>query len=333
MGMPMIFPGPTIDMLESGAEEKVVGFDSVIQRHITAFRKRLEQTIVGDGSGSVAYSATTISTLGTGQTFTGTTAASTTPGQTKGARWLRKNHFYQAINPSTGAVRGTFQVTAIGTTTATITLIQGSISTNDPIVEPGCYLKMPRGLGHLISKASRVLQGLSTANYLDANSPEVDLAGATCTPADFDAIKTALQMRNNEAGAENRLLCYCTYNAYSILKRQGWNLTIQSLTETTGIQKKYSDGDTMFILMTEMDEDRYYLFHADCIPNFETRALDTLDRDGLAWRMLFGDNGTGSDSWQKALACAFNPGILLPRGTGLIKRAATAGTQTEVLSY
>lgn len=333
MGMPIIFPGPTIDMLESGAEEKVTGFDNIIQQHVTAFKKRLEQTVPGDGTGSVAYSATTISTLGTGQTFTGTTAAATTPGQTKGARWLRKNHFYQAINPSTGAVRGTFQVTAIGTTTATITLIQGSISTNDPIVEPGCYLKMPRGWGHLISKTSRVLQGLSTANYLDLNSPEVDLAGATCTPADFDAVKTALQMRNNESGAENRLLCYCTYNAYSILKRQGWNLTIQSTTETTGIQKKYSDGDTMFVLMTEMDEDRYYLISPENIKNFETRSLDTLDRDGLVWRMLFGDNGTGSDSWQKALVAAYNPGIVLPRGSAYIKRAATAGTQTEVLSY
>lgn len=333
MGMPIIFPGPTMDMLESGSEEKVTSFDSIIQQHVTAFKKRLEQTVVGDGTGSVAYSATTISTLGTGQTFTGTTAAATTAGQTKGARWLRKNHFYQAIIAATGAVRGVFKVEAIGTTTATINLIWGSITTGDPIVEPGCYLKMPRGLAHLISKASRTLQGLATSTNIDLNSPEVDLASSTCTPADFDAVKTALQMRNNEAGAENRLLCYCTYNAYSILKRQGWNLTIQSLTETTGIQKKYSDGDTMFITMTEMDEDRYYLFHSETIPNFETKALDTLDRDGLVWRMLFGDNGTGSDSWQKALICAYNPGMVLPRGAAYIKRALTTGTQTEVLSY
>lgn len=333
MGMPMIFPGPTLDMLESGSEDKVVGFDSILQQHLTAFKKRLEQTIVGDGTGSVAYSATTISTLGTGQTFTGTTAAAATAGQTKGARWLRKGHFYQAIIAATGAVRGTFKVEAIGTTTATINLIQGSITTGDPIVEPGCYLKMPRGLAHLVSKASRTLQGLATANYLDLNSPEVDLNGATATPADFDAVKTALQMRSNEASAENQLLCFCTWNAYSILKRQGWNLTIQSTTVTTGIAKKYSDGDTMFILMTEMDEDRYYLVRADSILNFEAKELQTLDRDGLAWRMLFGDAGTGSDSWQKALIAAFNPGIVLPRGAALIKRAATAGTQTEVLSY
>lgn len=333
MGMPIIFPGPTLDMLESGSEEKVVGFDGILQQHLTAFKKRLEQTIPGDGTGSVAYSATTISTLGTGQTFTGTTAAAATAGQTKGARWLRKGYFYEAIIPATGAVRGTFKVEAVGTTTATINLISGSITTNDPIVEPGCYLKMPRGLAHLISKTSRTLQGLATASNIDLNSPEVDLAGATPTPADFDQAKTMLQMRSNESGAENRLICMCTYNFYSILKRQGWNLAIQGLAETKGVAKKYTDGDTLFVLSTEMDEDRAYLFNSDAIPMFEAKALDTLDRDGLTWRMLFGDNGTGSDSWQKALIAAFNPGIVAPKNAVVIKRAATAGTATEVLSY
>lgn len=333
LGMPMIFPGPTIDMLESGSEDKVVGFDRIIQDHITAFRKRLEQISVGDGTGSVAYAGATFSTLGTGQTFTGTTAASTTPGQTKGARWLRENHFYEAINPSTGAVRGTFKVEVKGTSTCTVNLLQGSVSSGDIIVEPGCYLKVPRGLGHLISKASRTLQGLATANDIDLNAPEVDLAGATCTPADFLTAKTKLQMRSNSSGAENRLQCHCTYNAYSILKAQGWNLTIQDTKTTTGIQSKYVDGDTMFILSTEMDEDRYYLYHSEALPMFETRALDTLDRDGLTWRMLFGDRGTGSDSWQRALTCAFNAGVIDPKGTVLIKRAGTTGTATEVNLY
>lgn len=333
MGMPMIFPGPTIDMMESGGEEKVTSFAQIIENHVTAFKKRLEQTVPGDGSGSVAYSATTISTLGTGQTFTGTTAAATTPGQTKGARWLRKNHFYQAIIPATGAVRGTFKVESVGTTTATINLIQGSITTNDPIVEPNCYLKMPRGLGHLISKTSRTLQGLNTALNIDLNSPEVDLNGATCTPADFGDAKTALQMRQNDAGAENRLLCYCTYNFYQMLARQGWNLTIQSTSETKGVARKYSDGDTIYLLSTEMDEDRAYLFNSSAIPLFETKSLQSLDRDNQKWRMLFGDNGTGSDSWQQALYAAYNPGIVAPNNAVVIKRANTTGSRTEVLSY
>lgn len=333
MGMPIIFPGPTMDMLQDGSEEKVTSFDSIIQQHVTAFKKRLEQTVPGDGTGSVAYSATTISTLGTGQTFTGTTAAATTAGQTKGARWLRKGHFYQATIPATGAVRGVFKVEAIGTVTATINLIWGSITTNDPIVEPGCYLKMPRGYAHLMSKASRTLQGLATASNIDLNSPEVDLANVTCTPADFDAAKGMLQARQNKETAGSRLLCACTFNGYNILKRQGWNLTIQSTDETKGIAAKYTDGDTTFVRSADMDEDRYYLFDPEVIPNFETKALDTLDRDGLVWRMLFGDAGTGSDSWQKALVTAFNPGITGPNAAVYIKRALTSGTQTQVLSY
>jgi hypothetical protein len=130
--------------------------------------------------------------------------------------------------------------------------------------------------------------------------------------------------------AENQLMCYCTSNFYSILKAQGWNLTIQSLTETTGVQKRYSDGDTAFVLMTDMDEDRAYLFRANALPNWEEKKLGVLNFDGQEWRMLFGDNGTGSDSYQRALGMAFQMGIVTPRRATYIKRALTTGTQTQV---
>lgn len=332
LAMPMIFAGPTINMLQSGAEDKVTSFGDVITQHVTEFKKRLEQITVGDGTGSMAYAATTVSTLGT-QTFTGETAASTVPGHTKGATWLRKNHFYQAIDVSTGLPRGTFQVTVpavAGAATCTVTLLQGSWSSGDPIVEPGCYLRVPKGLGFLISNVSRTLQGLSTAANPGLNSTEVDLASNLCTPATFNQVKTALQMRSNEMTAENQLLCYCTSNFYSILKAQGWNLTIQSLTETTGIQKRYSDGDTAFVLMTDMDEDRAYLFRANNMPMFEERKLGVLNFDGQEWRMLFGDNGTGSDSYQRALGMAYQAAILQGRRASYIKRALTTGTSTQV---
>ena len=332
LAMPMIFAGPTINMLQSGADDKVTSFGDVITQHVTEFKKRLEQIVVGDGTGSMAYAATTVSTLGS-QTFTGTTAASTTPGQTKGSSWLRKNHFYQAINTSTGLPRGTFQVTtpaAAGAATCTVNLLQGSWSSGDPIVEPGCYLRVPNGLGKVISNANQTLQGLSTSANPLLKSFELDLASNLCTPASFNAVKTALQMKSNEMSAENQLLCYCTSNFYSILKAQGWNLTIQSLTETTGIQKRYADGDTAFVLMTDMDEDRAYLFRANALPMWDERKLGVLNFDGQEWRMLFGDNGTGSDSYQRALGCAFQAGIVTPRRASLIKRALTTGTQTQV---
>jgi len=332
LAMPMIFAGPTINMLQSGADDKVTSFGDVITQHVTEFKKRLEQIVVGDGTGSMAYANSTVSTLGS-QTFTGTTAASTTAGQTKGASWLRKNHFYQAINTTTGLPRGTFQVTtpaAPGAATCTVNLLQGSWSSGDPIVEPGCYLRVPNGLAKLISNANQTLQALSTSANPNLKCYEYDLANNLCTPATFNFVKTALQMKSNEMSAENQLMCYCTSNFYSILKAQGWNLTIQSLTETTGVQKRYSDGDTAFVLMTDMDEDRAYLFRANALPNWEEKKLGVLNFDGQEWRMLFGDNGTGSDSYQRALGMAFQMGIVTPRRATYIKRALTTGTQTQV---
>lgn len=332
MAQPMIYQGDTIRMLKGGNESTVQNLGDSINLHYTVFLKRIEQMVLGDGSGTLAVSSSTITTLGTGQTMNCTTAAATTAGQTKGARRLRKGHFFDAINPSTGLVRGQFYVEVPGAASCTIFLLSGSISSGDLITDPGSYNRMPRGLAHLVSNASRVLQTLDTSTNSDLNAAAVDLNGTLATPSTFDAVKTALQMRNNDQDSENKLLCFCTYNFYSILKRQGWNLAIQPTDRTVGIARRYVEGDTTFILSTDMDDDRAYLVNADSIVMFEEMPLGDFDLDKQEWRMLLGNNGTGSDAWQRALGICFNLGVTRPIGTAFIKRALTTGTQTEVLS-
>ena len=329
--LPMVFQGATIRALRNNPD-KLVSFDGALQQYLDAATKRLNQLIYGDGSGALAFSSSTLS-AGAAQTMNCTTAAAATPGQTKGARRLERRQSYDAINTSTGAVRGNITVVTEGTTSCVINVNWGSVSSGDPIVDVGSYNRMIRGLGHLVSNASRVLQGLNTATFIDLNSPVLDLNGTLCTPLDFNKVKTYLQTRQNEETAENRLMDFCTFGSYTTLKNQGWNLTIQSTEQTTGGAKKFVDGDTLFIRDADCDEDRHYLVNPEYVKMFEEMSLGPLSLDGQELRMLFGNNGTGSDDWQRALACAANPGIVLPMSCALIKRALISDQVTQVNSY
>jgi hypothetical protein len=82
-----------------------------------------------------------------------------------------------------------------------------------------------------------------------------------------------------------------------------------------------------------MDEDRTYLVHPEGMKMFEEMPLGPLDLDGQEFRMLFGNNGTGSDDWQRALAMAANPGIIAPKTAVLIKRALITGQATQINSF
>ncbi len=329
--LPMVFQGATIRALRK-APEKLMDFTDALKAYMDAATKRMEYMIYGDGTGALAFSSSTLS-AGAAQTMNCTTTAAATPGQTKGATRLERRHSYHAINASTGAPRGEILVTTEGTSSCTVTVVWGSVSSGDPIVDPNSYNRMIRGLGHLVSKTSRILQGVNTANFRDLNSPEVDLNGTLLTPADFDTAKTYLQTRNNDETVENKLLAFLTYGTYSTLKRQGWNQVVQTSEVTTGIAKKFVDGDTIFIRTADMDDDRVYLVHPDGIKMFEEMPLGPLDLDGQEFRMLFGNNGTGSDDWQRALAFGGNPGIVMPRSAALIKRALITGQVTSVNAF
>jgi hypothetical protein len=329
--LPMVFQGQMIRALRK-APDKLMDFSNVLKAYMDAATKRMEYLIYGDGSGALAFSSSTLS-AGAGQTMNCTTTAAATPGQTKGAVRLERRHSYHAINTSTGLARGEILVTTEGLSSCVVTVVWGSVSSGDPIVDPRSYNRMIRGLGWLVSKTSRVLQGVNTANFRDLNSPEVDLNGTLMTPLDFDTAKTYLQTRSNDETVENKLLAFLTYGAYSDLKAQGWNQVVQTAEATTGVAKKFVDGDTIFIRTADMDEDRVYLVHPDGIHMYEEFPLGPLDLDGQEFRMLFGNNGTGSDDWQRALAFGGNPGIDAPKSAALIKRRLITNSATQITAF
>jgi hypothetical protein len=322
---PMIWAGSTIESMENDTEDNVQSYDQVMVQYTETFRKRMNQYFYGTGNGAVAYSATTTTVLGS-QTLAGTTTAATTPGQTKGTMWLWEGETYQGINASTGAVRGTFVVTTAGTSSCTINVLSGTISSGDPIVIQGSYQLAMRGIGWLDSDQNRALQGLDTSVYTDLNAPVVDLTGALLTPAAIENAKALLQTRNNAVDSKNNLTAFITWGQYSTIRKQGYNLGYYLREDAgsdtmKGVQGDYTDGDTRFICDTDMDEDRVYFLKTSDYKIYEMKPYGKYNRDGLEQRMLLGANQTGSDNWQSALGWKGAPATLSGRGSAFIKRA------------
>lgn len=330
---PMIWAGSTIESMEVDTEDNVNSYEQIKMQYAETYRKRMNQYFYGTGNGALAYSASTISTLGS-QTLSGTTTAATTPGQTKGTMWLWELETYQAVNASTGAVRGTFVVTTAGTSSCTINLLSGTISSGDPIVIQGSYQLAMRGEGWLVSDQNRVLQGLDTSVYTDLNAPVVDLAGALLTPAAIENAKALLQTRNNAETAKNNLTAFITFGQYSTIRKQGYNLGYYLREDAggdtmKGVQGDYTDGDTRFICDADMDEDRVYFNRTEDYRVYEMKPFGEYRRDGLDTRMLLGANQTGSDNWQSAIGWKGNLATLSARGSSFIKRAQL-GFATQV---
>lgn len=323
--LPIMWTGSALDSMELDTADNVNSLDEIMGLYSDTASKMLNQLFYGDGSGALAYSASTISSLGS-QTLSGTTAAAATPGQTKGVIRLWQNHVYQAINTSTATVRGTFTVTTPGTTSCTINLTSGTISSGDPIVTVGAYQMAMRGLGWLISDQTRVLQGLSTSTNPDLNAPVIDLAGALLTPAAISNVKALIKTRNNDQKADRGLTGFITPGQIQTILKQGYNLGYYLREDTAsdtmkGVQNAYQDGDTQWVEDADNDEDRVYLSLTSVMKLYEMMPFGLYNRDKQEWRMLLGANNSGSDNYQKAMGWKGNPAILSPRATGFIKRA------------
>ncbi len=330
--MPVVMNGAVIRSFQRRKQDAIQSFREFMGLYTETATKRINQMCHGDGSGALAFSASAIGATGvTSCNFTTTAAA--TPGQTKGAYRLEEGHSYHAMNPATGAIRGTFTVTIPGKSSATINVTSGTIASGDPIVDLNSYLRWWRGLWHLIGASSRVLQGLNTANFQDLNDPIVDLNGQTLTPAAFRSVKSSLQTRNNKEDAENSLLCFGTFGQYTVLCKQGYNLRFYvngNNGVVTGVANEYQDGDTVFVRDADGDEDRLALTQAEAFAMYEEMPFGLYDLDNQEWRMLLGVNNTGSDNYQQAMGCRSAMVKVKTRKCAGIIRAALAGVETQV---
>jgi hypothetical protein len=329
--LPIMQNGALIRAFQAGSPDALLSWRELMAVYTEAATKRIEEMFYGDGSGALAFSSSTLSGTGSGQTMNCTTTAAATAGQTKGAIRLEPNQTYQAINTSTAAVRGTFTVTTAGTSSCVVNVTSGSVTSGDPIVDVGAYNKVMRGLAWLISDQNRTIQGLSSSTFPDLNSPFVDLNGALLTPSAIENMKASLNVRNNDKSAGKNLILFITEGQESNLRKQGYGMRhYMGAAPVEGISQDYKDGDSTIINPADLDEDRVYGVRADKMKMFEEMAFGPYNLDGQERRMVPGANNTGSDVYYQAVGLRGNPGIISTRACAGVKRASLTGVVTQV---
>lgn len=334
--LPIQLGGDLIQSFQTGGADSLSSMGDLIEMYNRTAAKMINYMLQGDGTGSLAYAAATLASTGPGQALTcSTTAGSTTAGQTKGGVRLNLGQYYQAIDTTTGNPRGTFLVTTINSTAPTVNVINGSVTSGDPIVTVGAWQRAMRGLAWLISNVNRDLQGLNTADVQDLNSYFLDLVGVQLTPGAWSNLKAGLKVRNNKQNVAGGLTGTITPGQMELLARQGYNYRNDpsfGKMKVQGVAPGYEDGDTMFVEDADGDEDRGYLWKAEQLKMFEMMPFGTYNLDGMDMRMQLGSNSTGSDVYQKAIGIKANPGIMLPHSCAGFRRAKISNVQTQVNS-
>lgn len=327
--LPMEFTGRFIRNFQDSSA-MIKWLSGVLKLYTETAIKEIEEQLPGDGSGIKAVVASTAT-----PSFTGTTAAAATFGQTKGTRWLRKGAIYDVIDPAAGTSRGDVVILTEGpTTVVTTAALPGGTTAGDYIVHNNGYQKAFRGLAHLINNGTDVLQLLSRADYPYLKSPVTDLAGATIGPASISKTKALLQYRSGNAEGSKSLTAVLSFGQYDILRRQGYNLRRFMNTDVVqGVASSYTDGDTTFLPNVTVDEDRCYLLDLSDIERYVEMDLGLYNLDGQTIRMNPGTNSVGSDKYYAAIGLSMNLGIQSPKNHALIKRAAISDSATETSAY
>lgn len=339
-GKAMYTDGIFLDTMDK--KESLIKEAQLRELAIENFMKHQNYYSIGDNYG---YGILAVTTSNTGGTFTGTTAASTVAGFTKGAHRLVKGVTYDVVDESSFAVVGTMTPTANGTNSATVTCTTtGSVNNSGAfIVEQGAFNKVPRGLAYLINNNDRIFQGLDTTDIVEFNSSVVDLNGSAITSATINTLKTKVQIRLNEPNKEGfSRICHTTPGQYNTLAIQGYGARQYQASEgqaTTsyGYPEKYVDGDTMWICDADIDEDRVYLRRASDYFKFELKAMGVENRDGLSQRQAPGDNNVGAAAYFSQVDWFYNLGFD-GNGSGgnyasaFIQRAAVSNSQVNAAS-
>lgn len=307
---------------------------------IENFMKYQNYYAIGDGTGAVAY-VTSV----TGGTFTGTTAAQTTSGYTKGAHRLVKDVTYDIVDESSFAVVGTITPTANGTNSATVTCISTGTPNNSGalVVEHGAYNKVPRGLAYLINSTDRIFQGLDTTDINELNSSVVDLNGSALTSASTNILKARVQIRTNVSSMkkEGAIIAHTTPGLYRVLAIQGfgarqYQAAAGQADTSYGYPQAYvEDDNTLWVLDADIDEDRVYMRKAGDYCIGEMRPFGPVNRDGLEWRQAPGMNSVGANAWYQNYGWSYSlmfTGNVTggSYGSSFIQRAAVTAGLSQV---
>jgi hypothetical protein len=336
-----------IDLPEWNDMKKRQVFDTYARRKtrkIESYMKHRNYYAIGDGTGALAY----ITSYSAG-TLTCVTAATTSPGRTKGAIRLELGVLYDVINTS-GVWQNSFTVTVTGKTSCTIALTGegagAAPAVTDMVVERGHYNNVERGLGFLISDAQRDFQGLSTTTYADFINSVVDLNGSALTPTTINTLQGQVEIRGNDPDMRAGLVMHLTPGLYRTLAVFGYgsagagriyNAEKGEADKTYELPTDFVAKGIRHVLDVDMDEDRVYLRRPQDFFEFVGMDFESVIVDGgNGMRMQVGSNNVGSAAFYENIAEQHNYGYdgdetsSAPNCSAFVKRAAVASGTSQV---
>ncbi len=232
-----------------------------------------------------------------------------------------------------------------GTNSATVPCTTtGTVNTSGAyVVEQGAFNKVPRGLAYLINNNNRTFQGLDTTTIVEFNSSQIDLNGSALTSSAINTLKAKVQIRMNTQTKEFNRVGHITPGQYTALANQGYSARQYQASEgqaTTsyGYPERYVDGDIMWVVDADLDEDRVYMRRSSDYFRFELTPFGPVNRDGLTLRQAPGLNEVGADAWFEQVRSYFSFGFDAGEGnksdgnyaSGLIVRAQVVSGTSQV---
>jgi hypothetical protein len=285
----------------------------------------------GNGSDAMAYAASSLTVVGSGQTLTCSTAAASDPGHTKGAVRLKQNQYYQSYDTSTGLPEGTILVTSANNkTTATVTLLSGVVTSGNPICDVGGYNAAPMGYTGLINSNNRIMQGRDTSVDTILNCPAVSLGSTKFTVSDRETVKTQLVVLDMDDGMRSGLTNIVTPGLMSDLRKQGYGFhRTEGDAPVVDISKIYKDVDGTRIMEIADAEEDYSTFFKSNLQKHTELPFGDINPDDLQWRNLPGVNSTGSRNFYRMFGTSWSLAITDTMACSLVKGASTSGIVTQ----
>lgn len=342
-GKAMYTDGIFLDTMDK--KESLINEAQLRELAIENFMKHQNYYAIGDNYG---YGILAVTSTNTGGLFTGTTAASTVAGFTKGAHRLVQGVTYDVVDETSFAVVGTMTPTANGTNSATVTCTTtGAVNNSGAfIVEQGAFNKVPRGVNYLINSTDRIFQAIDTTDYNEFNSSVLDLTGSAVTSASINTLKTKVKIRQNLPVSKGfARIGHLTPGQYNSLAIQGYAAAVTGFNgrqdfsngadgTAYGLPGRYTDGDISWVTDADFDEDRIALRSASDYFLFELKPMGAENRDGLARRQAPGANDVGAAAYYSQVDWFYNLGFD-GNGSGgnyssaMIIRAAVVNSQVN----
>lgn len=297
--------------LKNGNKQLFLSLAERINMSFVGHKRYISRLLHGDGTGTLAIAQTNINSTGpatlAGQVSSGGSSA---VASTKGTAHLVKNDIYDAINPATEAVRGTFRVDQEGRQSCSVNVLSGTVAVGDKIVVTGSWKKVSNGIRNLCDGSSRIVQGVDTALFPSFNSNVYDGGGNAVSPSGISYAKGMIDTALNDQSESNSKWIIMTPGHQKTLVNQEFAYRVHNDPKggtVKGVFTKYvdQDGDKTFV-DADAPDDQIRILEESAYKAGQLMPFGWYNLDGLKTRMLHGTNDAGSDTWFMSFGCKFN---------------------------